>query len=426
MKWTSNPKMRHTLETRARCAPETVPQRVIGMIDGNWKRRLSQIFGWRLGWLIFVSFASVHCWPQSGPTGVHIQGQFDQAVGQLPPIWNYFGYDEPNYSYSLNGKKLLRGLAALDAAPVYVRVHNLLTSGDGTASLKWGSTNVYTEDPSGRPIYSWTILDRIFDAFHPSGLKPLVEIGFMPEVLSSHPKPYRHDFPRTPVSEIYTGWAYPPKDYGKWSELVFQFVHHLRERYGDAEVKTWLWEVWNEPDIDYWKGTREEFFKLYDVTIDATLRVLPEARIGGPDSTGPGNSKAADFLRAFLEHLCARQELRERWPRLASGLHQFPSQGIAHLGRRPRSDGNPTSACCYRRRLQHRCFLSAVANDPDCSRRVRPGGLRSVFRHGPSPKLLSQRAAVRRLHRRGYGSRAGVSRGAAHQRPRCRDMGFRI
>ena len=304
MKWTSNPKMQHTLETRARCAPETVPQRVIGMIDGNWKRRLSQIFGWRLGWLIFVSFASVHCWPQSGPTGVHIQVQFDQAVGQLPPIWNYFGYDEPNYSYSLNGKKLLRGLAALDAAPVYVRVHNLLTSGDGTASLKWGSTNVYTEDPSGRPIYSWTILDRIFDAFHPSGLKPLVEIGFMPEVLSSHPKPYRHDFPRTPVSEIYTGWAYPPKDYGKWSELVFQFVHHLRERYGDAEVKTWLWEVWNEPDIDYWKGTREEFFKLYDVTIDATLRALPEARIGGPDSTGPGNSKAADFLRAFLEH-CA-------------------------------------------------------------------------------------------------------------------------
>lgn len=270
---------------------------------------MGQIFGWhirgwRLGWLIFVSFTSVPCWPQSGSTGVHIQAQFDQAVGQLPPIWNYFGYDEPNYSYSRNGKKLLRELAALDAAPVYVRVHNLLTSGDGTASLKWGSTNVYTEDSSGRPIYSWTILDQIFDAFRSSGLKPLVEIGFMPEALSSHPKPYRHDFPRTPVAEIYTGWAYPPNDYGKWSELVFQFVHHLRERYGDAEVKTWLWEVWNEPDIDYWKGTREEFFKLYDVTVDATLRALPEARIGGPDSTGPGNARAADFLRAFLEH-CA-------------------------------------------------------------------------------------------------------------------------
>jgi xylan 1,4-beta-xylosidase len=274
------------------------------MIDGNWKRRLSHIFRWRIGWLIFVSFTSSLCWPQSGSTGVHIQVQFDQAVGQSPPIWNYFGYYEPNYSYSLNGKKLLRELAALDAAPVYVRVHNLLTSGDGTASLKWGSTNVYTEDPSGRPTYNWTILDQIFDAFHSSGVKPLVEIGFMPEALSSRPKPYRHDFPRTPVSEIYTGWAYPPNDYGEWSQLVFQFVHHLRERYGDAEVKTWLWEVWNEPDIDYWKGTREEFFKLYDLTVDATLRALPEARIGGPDSTGPGNARAADFLRAFLEH-CA-------------------------------------------------------------------------------------------------------------------------
>jgi xylan 1,4-beta-xylosidase len=67
-------------------------------------------------------------------------------------------------------------------------------------------------------------------------------------------------------------------------------------------VKTWLWEVWNEPDIGYWQGTREEYFKLYDFSVEAVLRALPLARIGGPDTTGPGNSKAADFLRAFLEH----------------------------------------------------------------------------------------------------------------------------
>jgi xylan 1,4-beta-xylosidase len=65
--------------------------------------------------------------------------------------------------------------------------------------------------------------------------------------------------------------------------------------------------VWNEPDIGYWQGTREEYFKLYDFSVDAVLRALPEARIGGPDSTGPGNSKAADFLRAFLEH-CAHEK----------------------------------------------------------------------------------------------------------------------
>jgi xylan 1,4-beta-xylosidase len=246
------------------------------------------------------------CWPQASQT-VSIQVQVDQSEGPISPVWNYFGYDEPNYTYAPNGKKLLGELAALDAKPVYVRVHNLLTTGDGTASLKWGSTNVYTEDASGNPIYSWVILDRIFDTFRATGVKPLVEIGFMPKALSTHPEPYRHDFPRVPVGDIYTGWAHPPKDYQKWSELVYQFVHHLRERYGDDEVKTWLWEVWNEPDIGYWKGTPEEFFKLYDFSVEAVLRALPEARIGGPDTTGPGNAKAADFLWAFLEH-CAHQK----------------------------------------------------------------------------------------------------------------------
>ena len=244
---------------------------------------------------------------QQASRPVTIQVQADHSEGTISPIWNYFGYDEPNYTYAANGKKLLGELAALDAAPVYVRVHNLFTSGDGSASLKWGSTNVYSEDATGQPVYDWTILDRIFDTFHAAGIKPLVEIGFMPKALSVHPDPYRHSFPDVQAGDIYTGWAYPPNDYRKWSELVFQFVHHLRGRYGDAEVRTWLWEVWNEPDIGYWKGTREEYFKLYDFTVEAVRRALPAARIGGPDSTGPANPKAADFLRSFLDH-CAHQK----------------------------------------------------------------------------------------------------------------------
>jgi xylan 1,4-beta-xylosidase len=225
----------------------------------------------------------------------------------MTPIWSFFGYDEPNYSYAANGKRLLGELAALSPVPVHVRVHNLLSSGDGSASLKWGSTNVYTEGPAGNPIYTWTILDRIFDTFRSDGIKPLVEIGFMPEALSTHPEPYRHNFPQDSVGSIYTGWSYPPRDYKKWAELVFQFVHHLRERYGDAEVKTWLWEVWNEPDIGYWHGTSEEYFKLYDISVDAVLRALPGARVGGPDTTGPANPKAAEFLQKFLEH-CAHEK----------------------------------------------------------------------------------------------------------------------
>jgi xylan 1,4-beta-xylosidase len=257
--------------------------------------------------LFLIGLVSQLCWPRQPAPSVSIQVRYDQSEGKFSPIWNYFGYDEPNYTYAPNGKKLLSELAAADALPVYIRTHNLLTSGDGSASLKWGSTNVYSEDASGHPIYSWAILDRIFDTFQATGVKPLVEIGFMPKALSTHPEPYRHDFPLGKVNTIYTGWAYPPNDYKKWSELVFQFVRHLRERYGDAEVRTWLWEVWNEPDIGYWQGTPEEYFKLYDFSVEAVLRALPEARIGGPDSTGPGNDKAAAFLRAFLQH-CAREK----------------------------------------------------------------------------------------------------------------------
>jgi len=206
--------------------------------------------------LLLLFFTTSWSRSQDAEQSATIEVHADQPDGTMIPIWNYFGYDEPNYTYGPNGKKLLAELAAASPAPVYVRVHNLLTTGDGSASLKWGSTNVYTEDAAGKPVYSWVILDRIFDTFHAAGIKPLVEIGFMPEALSSHPQPYRHNFPQGPV---FTGWAYPPKDYQKWAELVFQFVHHLGERYGDTEVKTWLWEVWNEPDIGYWQGTRDEF-----------------------------------------------------------------------------------------------------------------------------------------------------------------------
>lgn len=255
--------------------------------------------------LIRFCFLAGMCWSQQNPDSVLVKVAADRPEPPGPAVWNYFGYDEPNYTYAANGRKLLGELARLSHDPVYVRVHNLFTTGDGSASLKWGSTNIYTEDAAGKPVYSWQIVDQIFDAFHQAGVKPLVELGFMPKALSTHPEPYRHNFPQQP--NIYTGWAYPPKDYGKWAELVFRFVQHLRERYGDAELKSWLWEVWNEPDIGYWQGTPEEYFKLYDFSVDAVLRAFPEARIGGPDSTGPGSAHAAEFLHMFLDH-CAHRK----------------------------------------------------------------------------------------------------------------------
>ena len=225
-------------------------------------------------------------------------------AGPLKPIWGFFGHDEPNYTYMKDGRKLLSEISALSSVPVYMRVHSLLVTGDGEAALKWGSTNAYTEDANGQPVYDWTITDRIFDTYMERKMKPLVQIGFMPRALSSHPEPYRHHWkPGDNYNDIYTGWAYPPKDYAKWAELVYQWVRHCVRKYGRPEVESWLWEVWNEPNIGYWKGTPEQYLELYDYSADAVKRALPPARIGGADSTSPANDSAAAFLRGFLDHV---------------------------------------------------------------------------------------------------------------------------
>ncbi|HYT75222.1 MAG TPA: hypothetical protein VEL79_10775, partial [Vicinamibacterales bacterium] len=223
--------------------------------------------------------------------------------GPMTPVWAWFGNDEPNYAYMPDGQQLLTELAAASVAPVHFRTHNLLTSGDGTAALKWGSTNVYTEDAAGHPVYNWTIFDRIIDSYIARKVKPLVELGFMPEALSSHPQPYRHFWkPGDNYNDIYTGWSYPPTDYAKWRELIYQVGRHVAAKYGRREVDTWWWEVWNEPDIGYWHGTPEEFMKLYDFAADGLERALPAAKIGGPEVTGPNGTRTQTILRNFIEH----------------------------------------------------------------------------------------------------------------------------
>lgn len=235
---------------------------------------------------------------------VSIQVDLSKTKAPMKPIWAWFGYDEPNYTYMKDGKKLLTEISQLSKVPVYVRVHSLLVTGDGTAALKWGSTNAYTEDANGNPVYDWTIVDKIFDTFIERGMKPIAQIGFMPEALSSHPKPYRHYWkPGDNYNDIYTGWAYPPNDYNKWAELVYQWVKHSVEKYGKKEVESWYWELWNEPNIGYWKGTTEEYIKMYDYSADAVKRALPSAKIGGPEVTGPAWDKSATFLKTFLDHV---------------------------------------------------------------------------------------------------------------------------
>jgi len=234
---------------------------------------------------------------------VTIRVDASHTEGTFSPVWSYFGYDEANYTYTKNGRQLIRELAELSKVPPHIRTHFLLTTGNGTGALKWGSTDAYTEDASGHPIYDWTIVDRILSTYLDAGAKPFVEIGFMPKALSSKPEPYEPAWqPGAKNSNYSIGWTYPPKDYSKWSALVHEWVKHSVEKYGKSEVETWPWEVWNEPNISYWHGTPEEYDKLYDYTADAVKRALPAARIGGPASTSPRDPKAAAFLKQFLEH----------------------------------------------------------------------------------------------------------------------------
>jgi xylan 1,4-beta-xylosidase len=250
--------------------------------------------------LLFVAMLFTTARAQQMPTAAtNISVDLNKPVGDMTPIWAWFGHDEPNYTYMKDGRKLLTELSALSPVPVYMRVHNLLTSGDGTPALKWGSTNIYTEDAKGNPVYNYRIVDSIFDTYIKRGMKPLAQIGFMPEALSTHPQPYQHNWkPGVEYRVIETGWAYPPKDYKKWGELVYQWVKHCVARYGAKEVASWYWEVWNEADGAYWKGTVPEFYKLYDYTADGVKRALPTARIGGPNVTGGGMK----FLTGFLNH----------------------------------------------------------------------------------------------------------------------------
>src|SRR6185437_8130985 len=271
---------------------------------------------WRVVAMGFVVAAAGMAAAQDSPRdtskAVEIKVDLAKKAGRYEPIYRWFGFDEANYATAPNGRKLLGELHAMSPVPVYIRSHHLLTSGDGTPELKWSSTGVYHEDAQGRPVYEWKILDGIFDAYKAAGVKPMVELGFMPKDLAAKlpnkpDQPYQMHFPGDVLGGASNN---PPKDYAKWQGLAEAVVAHLVERYGKDEVLTWYFEVWNEPDISYWHGTPEEYYKLYDAAAAGVKAALPGARVGGPATTGPGG-KTRDggpdggykLLKGFLEHV---------------------------------------------------------------------------------------------------------------------------
>jgi xylan 1,4-beta-xylosidase len=235
---------------------------------------------------------------------VSIQVDLAKSVGPYKPIYSWFGYDEANYTTMRHGTELLGQLHDLSPAPVYIRAHHLLTSGDGVAELKFSSTNVYSEDPDGKPVYDFKIFDGIFDAYMAAGVRPMVELGFMPRDLAAdlpdRHEPYQVHYPQSTISGKSNN---PPKDYAKWGELVRVVTAHLVERYGKKQVLQWYFEVWNEPDIDYWHAAPEDYWELYDYAVAGVRAALPGAKVGGPATTSPRNPKANAFLKNFLEHV---------------------------------------------------------------------------------------------------------------------------
>ncbi|MCC7352410.1 MAG: glycoside hydrolase [Anaerolineae bacterium] len=234
----------------------------------------------------------------------HIEVDAGRRLGPLPRLWTSFGYDELNWAYTPRGKRALASFAAFAERPYYVRAHQLLTSGRGFSWPHWGSGNVYHEDAAGNPVYDWTTVDLVLDAYRAAGFKPIVELGFTPQALV--PPDAQLPFTNSPsqYGPYEAGlWTFPPRDNVRWQELMCQLAQHCVARYGADEVATWYWELWNEPDIIYWRGTPQQYHTLYDHPVAGLTRALPQIKVGGPAVTG-GRPNAARFLDGFLAH-CA-------------------------------------------------------------------------------------------------------------------------
>ena len=202
----------------------------------------------------------------------------------FPHFWErMFGSGRAILSLRESYRKDMRSMKRITGFE-YVRFHAIFHDEVG----------VYDEDKQGRPMYNFSYVDQIYDGLLENKIRPFVELSFMPLKLAS--KNRRHSFWYKPITA-------PPKDWGRWEDLVYQFARHLVERYGLVEVAQWYFEVWNEPNIDFWSGKPKSasYYELYDRAARAIKRVSRRLRIGGP-----ATSQAA-WVDSFIKHCVERR-----------------------------------------------------------------------------------------------------------------------
>jgi xylan 1,4-beta-xylosidase len=203
----------------------------------------------------------------------------------LPHFWEQmFGSGRAELSMRESYRRDLRDVKRVTDFR-YVRFHDILDDDIG----------VYDEDKDGKAVLNFSYVDQIYDGLLAAGVKPFVELSFMPTKLSAK---------TIPQAFWYHPNVAPPKDYDRWGGLVEAFTRHLVERYGLEEVASWYFEVWNEPNLDFWAGEprQESYFQLYDHAAAAIKKVSPRLRVGGPATA------QAAWVAAFLKH-CAENKV---------------------------------------------------------------------------------------------------------------------
>ena len=197
----------------------------------------------------------------------------------FPHFWEHmFGSGRANLSLRESYRQDLRQVKQITELE-FVRFHAIFLDDMG----------VYDEDSAGHPIYNFSYVDQAYDGLLQNGVRPFVELSFMPKKLASRDAPHAFWYKQNVA---------PPKDWNKWDDLVFQFTKHLADRYGVDEVTKWYFEVWNEPNIDFWVGDPKQatYWELYDHSVAAVKRVSPRFRVGGPATA------QAAWADAFIRH----------------------------------------------------------------------------------------------------------------------------